>query len=152
MVARRVVEGLFDPYSKFHSLYELSKSANTRVDQFLADTSKYRMNILMTDFPEETDIVERSRMLNLMNCNDDPLYRKPNQSGQNCRSWASQCNSNSTVAKLCPMTCGLCKQPVGQVRPVVSLLAFSVWFGFCDRRELLVSLTVIACMAIVTWL
>jgi len=54
--------------------------------------------------------VERARVLNRQQCNDNPVYRK-----RECKAWAgaNQC-SNDTVAGNCALSCGLCLELIGQ--------------------------------------
>ena len=87
---------------------------------FLSRTSRYRINILMLDYFEESDAVEQAKMLNLINCNDDKRFRKPSLDGNDCKHWeqAGLCKQNATVAQLCPLSCGLCKAVTGRVRKV----------------------------------
>lgn len=86
-----------------HSLYDLSSSITPSLGDFISNNSRYKFNIIVTDFFEITSVVEWSKRENLRQCNDK-------LSGVYCRNQlsSSQC-SNSTISNLCPLTCGTCQ-------------------------------------------
>lgn len=91
-----------DDESPYHTLHELDRSCNIHLDSFIKTISDYRyiykgptfsllrINIMMVDFMEETNVVELSRASNRKKCNDDVQYRARTQSGNDCRSWAAK--------------------------------------------------------------
>jgi hypothetical protein len=114
--ARWVIDSVVNPLAQYKSLHDLGRDANSQLDVFLNMTGRYRINLLMADFFEETDNVEQARILNMMNCNDVKRFRAPTTTGQDCRSWAKRglCSTNATVASWCPLTCGLCHSIPGK--------------------------------------
>lgn len=112
---------------KIHSLHDLSRDCNKMLDIFLTNMTRYRINLLMVDFFEETDNLDQSMNANRYetqhtgivltvgnreNCNDDARYRALSPNKQDCRDWAADglCTSNTTIRAYCPLSCGLCKK------------------------------------------
>lgn len=118
--ARRVIDTVAQLFPKFRSLHDLARSANAHFDEFISvNASRYRVNLLMVDWFEETDNVEQARRLNRMACNDNASYRAPTPGiydTPNCPNWSRRglCQKNETVARLCPLSCGLCSSPPGE--------------------------------------
>ncbi len=79
-------------------------------DTFIQKFFNYRINLLMTDFFQETNNLDWARVINKLNCNDNKQYRALSSDGNDCRSWnqLGLCERNTTVRENCALTCNLC--------------------------------------------
>jgi hypothetical protein len=106
--ASDVERGILDPSHNPHTLYTLASVANPDFDRWVRQvSSSYQMsNILMTDWFENTTLIETVKRINrgMDHCIDQEQYRNP----QSCRAWINQCSNDPQAQDKCPLTCGKC--------------------------------------------
>ncbi|KAL6060784.1 PI-PLC X domain-containing protein 2 [Balamuthia mandrillaris] len=122
-----ILNGLV-PGAAITSLHDLSRLCNVHLNGFVEEMRQYKINLLMTDFYEETDTLDRARMLNWAQC-----YDRPDYSQHKCKQLQhnGKCANKKVANELCPLTCQRCRQIKGQPGQNCSSNA-ECFYGICS--------------------
>ena len=107
-----ILASIVDPWPVPRDLHEWSHLPNSKLDSFFDQIQNFQISVLYVDYLIETDVLSRSKVLNLRNCSDAQKWVSE------CKQiWKNgTCNSVHTkpfVQENCKLSCNLCPELKG---------------------------------------